>query len=284
MSKNIRKTKTRAAKGLLAALFSCSAIIGYGTYDALVDYNIEEAQEYSAHIDTPDLNCLSTIRQELKGDQYINNDHHDVLVIPGFFTNDAYMYRLHTNLSEAGFSPHNWEGGILGLNSADDATQLEYRLIDIYENNEQQKISIVGYSLGGVHARALAMKHPDKVRTVITLSSPLGLKDDFGNLDARVQEVYNSYDVKAEKMGLDPIDVPVTAFSSTTDRIVSWKHSVIGSSDNAENGLLTSGHIAIPFRKETSQYIAERLSTSFNNWQTQRQKYCLPPKRPSPNT
>ncbi len=37
-----------------------------------------------------------------------------------------------------------------------------------------KRASLVGWSLGGVHARNLAKRAPDQVRQVITLGSPFG--------------------------------------------------------------------------------------------------------------
>ncbi len=49
---------------------------------------------------------------------------------------------------------------------------LTRRLDEIYVDADNKKVSLVGWSLGGVYARLLAHLHPSKVRQVITLGSP----------------------------------------------------------------------------------------------------------------
>ena len=39
-------------------------------------------------------------------------------------------------------------------------------------NQTGRKVSLVGWSLGGIYARDLALQMPDMVRSVITLGSP----------------------------------------------------------------------------------------------------------------
>ena len=46
------------------------------------------------------------------------------------------------------------------------------RIEELYERYGGRKISLVGWSLGGIYARQLAKRVPDKVRSVISLGSP----------------------------------------------------------------------------------------------------------------
>ena len=68
--------------------------------------------------------------------------------------------------------------GDWGLENADCATQhsmtkLLARIRGI-EREHGRKVSLVGWSLGGAMARVLATLEPKRVRSVVTLGSPLG--------------------------------------------------------------------------------------------------------------
>src|SRR6059058_4143208 len=73
-------------------------------------------------------------------------DGHSVLTLPGFLASDLSMAPMRRYLKELGYDAHAWNMG--------------------------RKVSIIGWSLGGVYARDLALQAPDMVRTIITLGSP----------------------------------------------------------------------------------------------------------------
>ena len=55
--------------------------------------------------------------------------------------------------------------------------KLTEKLEEIY-NRHQEKISLVGWSGGGIFAKIIANRHPDKVEQLITIGSPVwGLKN-----------------------------------------------------------------------------------------------------------
>ena len=76
---------------------------------------------------------------------------------------------LRRALARAGWRVHPW---LLGINrgaKADTLEQLGSRLDEIYDG---RPVLLVGWSLGGMFARELAHRYPDKVRAVVTLCSP----------------------------------------------------------------------------------------------------------------
>ena len=84
-------------------------------------------------------------------------DGHPVLTLPGFLASDLSMAPMRRYLTELGYDPHAWRmgrnvGGIARLRSA-----LRKRLAEIYQTGGR-KVSIVGWSLGGVYARDLALQ------------------------------------------------------------------------------------------------------------------------------
>ena len=91
------------------------------------------------------------------------------LVIPGFLATDRTTMELRRALARAGWRVHPW---LLGLNRGARADTLELLGARLDALRDKRKVLLVGWSLGGLFARELAFRHPDKVRAVVTLGSP----------------------------------------------------------------------------------------------------------------
>jgi pimeloyl-ACP methyl ester carboxylesterase len=142
-----------------------------------------------------------------------------VLVIPGFLATDRTTMDLRRALARGGWRAHPW---LLGLNTGAKANTLDLleKRLDALE--DPRKVLIVGWSLGGMFARELAHRCPDRVRAVITLGSPFS-----GDLktNTNVREFYEriaGHDVYEppfpHKEGKPP--VPTLALWSRRDGIV----------------------------------------------------------------
>jgi pimeloyl-ACP methyl ester carboxylesterase len=100
-------------------------------------------------------------------------DGHPVLVLPGFMASDESTGILRRYLKRLGYASHPW---LLGRNLGAPnfvRERLVDRAAELYARYER-KISIVGWSLGGIYAREIAKLMPTRVRQVITLGSPFG--------------------------------------------------------------------------------------------------------------
>src|SRR5712675_3239648 len=98
-------------------------------------------------------------------------DGHPVLALPGFLASDLSMAPMRRYLKQLGYDTYAWKmgrnlGGIASRRNA-----LKALLTEIHTATGR-KVSIVGWSLGGIYARDLALQLPDMVRSVITLGSP----------------------------------------------------------------------------------------------------------------
>jgi pimeloyl-ACP methyl ester carboxylesterase len=190
-------------------------------------------------------------------------DGHPVLTLPGFLASDLSMAPMRRYLKELGYDPHAWRmgrnfGGVYGKRKA-----LRELLTGIHEATGR-KVSIVGWSLGGVYARDLALQVPDMVRSVITLGSP------FAN-DIRATNATKLYELLSGE-GVDDIpglreaiagDMPVPASSiySRTDGIVNWRTSLLRPSATAENiEVHLASHIGLGVNPAALWAIADRLA------------------------
>ena len=98
-------------------------------------------------------------------------DGHPVLTLPGFLATDLSMVPMRHYLSELGYVAHAWRMGRNTGSVSRTRIALRDRLREIFEESGR-KVSLVGWSLGGVYARDLALRAPEMVRYVVTLASP----------------------------------------------------------------------------------------------------------------
>src|SRR6195952_4806499 len=98
-------------------------------------------------------------------------DGHPVLVLPGLVASDTSTRPLRSFLQSRGYAVSGWrQGRNLGLREG-----VQHAMVDlVHELNDKhgRKVSLVGWSLGGLYARQLAKMMPARVRSVITLGSP----------------------------------------------------------------------------------------------------------------
>src|SRR3954471_15333627 len=99
-------------------------------------------------------------------------DGHPVLVLPGLIASDTSTKLLRAFLAGRGYETHGWG---LGRNMGLKEGLQEKMLRKVRRLHEQtgRKVSVIGWSLGGVYAREIAGELPDAVRTCIMLGSPI---------------------------------------------------------------------------------------------------------------
>src|SRR5918994_5089959 len=117
-------------------------------------------------------------------------DGHPVLVLPGFLADDWSTVVLRSVLGWWGYEVHRWG---LGRNLGPRAATVDglVRQLDRIHRNRGRTVSLVGWSLGGIYARALAQWRPDAVRQVITLGSPFRMRPVDRSRAARLFDVLN---------------------------------------------------------------------------------------------
>jgi pimeloyl-ACP methyl ester carboxylesterase len=186
-----------------------------------------------------------------------------VLALPGFLATDISMAPLRRYLKQLGYDTYGWKMGrnLGGLASRRDA--LKKLLTGIYDQTGR-KVSIVGWSLGGIYARDLALQLPDLVRSVITLASPFA-NDVRATNATRLYEALSGETVEANseltKTIAGDLPVPATSIYSRTDGIVNWRTSLLQPSETAENiEVHLASHIGIGVNAAALWAIADRLA------------------------
>lgn len=103
-----------------------------------------------------------------------------VMLLPGFGAHPIRMRWLARKLEEAGHTAKRWGVGTNLGATADRFDKVEQRLLDLAAR-DPAPVVLIGWSLGGVMARELAKKHPDKVAKVITMGSPFSYSPRANN-------------------------------------------------------------------------------------------------------
>ncbi|MCB5424605.1 alpha/beta hydrolase [Altererythrobacter sp. CC-YST694] len=144
-----------------------------------------------------------------------------VLVLPGFMTDDLSTALLRRSLDRAGFHSYGWEQGFnLGFRPGL-VEALEQRL-DSIAGREGRKVILLGWSLGGIVARALGNRLPEKIALIVSLGSPFS-GDRHRNRAWRLYNLVNEHSVDEVPEGLDFLTkppVPTIAVWSASDGIV----------------------------------------------------------------
>lgn len=191
-------------------------------------------------------------------------DGHPVLVLPGFMASDMSTRVLRRYLRALGYDAVGWE---LGRNTGG-----FYRMRDILRtrlarlhNEAGRKISIVGWSLGGVFARDLALSMPDAVRSVISLGSPFAGDISATNARRLYQQVTGQRPTDARPQDLHrlagDLGVPTTSIYSRTDGIVHWRASLAHENAHTENiEILFASHTGLGGNPAALWAIADRLA------------------------
>jgi alpha/beta hydrolase fold len=196
-------------------------------------------------------------------------DGHPVLVLPGLVASDTSTRPLRSFLKNRGYAVSGWrQGRNLGLRDGVQQSMLD--LLAELNENHGRKVSLVGWSLGGVYARQLAKMMPDRVRSVITLGSPFAAHPKATNA-WRVYEMASGQraDHADPHFGgslADPPPVPTTAIFSRTDGICAWQGCMEKSSATSESIEVESSHCGMGHHPAVVYAVADRLAQPEGTW------------------
>jgi pimeloyl-ACP methyl ester carboxylesterase len=193
-------------------------------------------------------------------------DGHPVLVLPGWLASDTSTRALRWFLRDRGYHAHGWRLGRNHGPTSEIVSGLAARL-GALRARHGRRISLVGWSLGGIYARELARRRPDDVRQVITLASPFRDPDATSALITRLagRRPPRAPDV-IERLR-SPLPVPTTAIYSRTDGIVAWQCSVQEAGPQTENIEVEASHVGLGVNPAVLYAIADRLAQPEGQWQ-----------------
>lgn len=192
-------------------------------------------------------------------------DGHPVIVLPGFLAGEKSTRFLRQTLSKLGYAAYDWGQGInLGLRPG--MEEVGYDMLSRVFEAHGEKVTLIGWSAGGIFARELAREHPEMVRRVITLGSPIRGNPKatrawkaFKRLSKgpRVREMF---DAQAIHQRSQPLEVPTTCVYSKLDGIVAWQLCTTLPAPDSENVEVRCSHLGFGHHLEPLYVIASRLA------------------------
>ena len=196
-----------------------------------------------------------------------HGDGHPVLVLPGLAASDLSTRALRTYLRAQGYAAHGWrQGSNRGPRPGVEAG-VDARLAELAQRHGR-KVSLIGWSLGGVYAREAARRAPHLVRQVITLGSPFANEPKASNA-WRLYEVLSGRRVEdwpdRELMKLPP-PTPSTAIYSRTDGVVAWQGCLEQDGAMTQNIEVEGSHCGLGHNPAVLYVIADRLALPEGEW------------------
>jgi pimeloyl-ACP methyl ester carboxylesterase len=210
-------------------------------------------------------------------------DGHSVMTLPGFFAGDSSTASLRNFLERQGYCGLPWgEGRNIpdeGLTNMEETLEYRRRIertiahkLRAEKKRSGGKVSLVGWSLGGLYATGIAHRYPDLVRQVITLGTPFG-DPRATSIYAAMERVYKA-DVSAVMLRQwsdftfeGDLQVPVTALYSYSDGFVGVDIARIPEHPLVDNIAVMASHVGFPFNPLVRALLAERLAQAEDDWQ-----------------
>ena len=186
---------------------------------------------------------------------------------PGLAASDASTLLLRQVLKRLGYSPYGWGQGFnAGPRSGVLANCLEH--IEEVHGRHGRRVSLIGWSLGGLYAREMAKLVPERVRQVITMGSPFAGHPRATNAWPlfRLLSGHHEIDPRLQARLREPPPRPTTSIFSRTDGVVHWQCSVQSPAHQNENVELSASHFGMGFNPMVLYVIADRLAQQEHAW------------------
>jgi pimeloyl-ACP methyl ester carboxylesterase len=138
--------------------------------------------------------------------------------------------------------------------------RLENRLAAL---SGEGKVTLIGVSLGGTLARDLARRHPDQVRAVITLCSPVRFPVTTPLAPfASILSPFHVAEWVARRHDIEkPLPVPVTALHAMKDGVVLREQCWLAELSGGRNVVVGARHMTAASHPQALEAIAEALAT-----------------------
>jgi pimeloyl-ACP methyl ester carboxylesterase len=192
-------------------------------------------------------------------------DGRPVFVLPGFTASDRSTAVLRRFLTELGYETRGWN---LGRNLGPTQRAMSGVLDGFSDIRRRagQPVTVIGWSLGGLYARALAQRSPADVRHVITMGSPFRMASRADSHAGTLYRALSVFHVRPmdnylrQRVYTGPPPVPTTSIFSRTDGVVPWEACVDDIGDQNENIEVHAAHVGLGHHAAVLRVIADRLA------------------------
>lgn len=193
-------------------------------------------------------------------------DGRPILLVPGYLASDISMKPLGSFLSYLRYKVYYTEMGRNKGQVNADMHRLGTRVEKISSDLANEKLTLIGWSLGGVITRETARLYPESVREVITLGTPIIGGPKFTSV-ARQYVKANEIDLDAFEMDVHQrnsigFSQAITSIYSKTDGVVGWQASIDSYNKQAKNIEVKGSHLGLGLNHEVWKIIARTLHNS----------------------
>ena len=194
-------------------------------------------------------------------------DGHPVVVFPGLGAADMSTAPLRNFLRDRGYTPYAWKQGF-NFGPRHGVLEACRELVRHTAQRHGQKVSLVGWSLGGIYAREIAKEQPEHARCVITLGTPFAGHPRATNA-WRFYELVSGQSVHDHELA-DTVRqapaCPTTSIYSKTDGIVAWQCSINPDAPHTENIEVHASHVGMGMNPLALYAVADRLAQDPQAW------------------
>jgi pimeloyl-ACP methyl ester carboxylesterase len=202
-----------------------------------------------------------------------SGDGHPVMVLPGFLAGGGTTSPLRRFLRGKNYEPFCWGlGRNLGPLAIGPEGELLAQKLEATYRQMKRKVSLVGWSLGGIMARELAKKYPGMVRQVITLGSPFA-GNPRANYAWRIYQGVTGQEIDPATMqdafddlAEPPPGIPTTAIFSKGDGVVAWQSCIEKRSKLTDNIEVYASHCGLGVNPTVFFALADRLALPEREW------------------
>jgi pimeloyl-ACP methyl ester carboxylesterase len=188
-----------------------------------------------------------------------------VLLVPGYLADDHSMRPLGAYLKYLNYDVYYTElGRNMGKVNAD-MMRLGDRVESVSQSVGGEKVTLIGWSLGGVLTREVARLFPDVVQEVLTLGTPIVGGPKFTSVGKRYAKRNNidldEFELDVHQRNSIGLTQPVTSIYSKSDGVVAWQASVDIYNHQATNIEVNGSHIGLGVNPKVWLTIADVLGS-----------------------
>lgn len=209
---------------------------------------------------------------------------HPVMVLPGLGADDTSTIAIRGFLERLGYKVQGWGRGRNVRAPDSDLESIAAQVVKLHADSGE-KVSLIGWSRGGIIAREVARHVPDAVRLVVTLGSPFAAPGA-----SNVKTIWRvltgqKYEPPTEERIsrlAQPIPVPSTSIYTRADGVVAWQACLEEDGPKRENIEVVTTHIGLGFHAPALWVIADRLAQPLGSWKPFRANALVAPWFPRP--
>ena len=186
-----------------------------------------------------------------------------VMLVPGYMADDNSMRPLGAYLKFLGYDVYYTEMGRNMGKVNTDMLRLGDKVESISQRLDGAKVTLIGWSLGGVLTREVARLFPDAVQQVLTLGTPIVGGPKFTSVGKRYAKRNNidldEFELDVHQRNSIGLTQPITSIYSKSDGVVGWQASIDIYNQQANNLEVSGSHMGLGVNPKVWLIIADVL-------------------------